>query len=131
MRLLLDTHIALWALTDDPKLSIKARALLGDPENAVRASVVSLWEVAIKNALRRESSNPLPFSAVETAQLFEEAGFNPLPVTEIHAVTVEALDPHHGDPFDRLLVAQALTEGLTLVTSDKLLERYGSVVTLV
>jgi PIN domain nuclease of toxin-antitoxin system len=131
MRLLLDTHIALWALTDDPKLSLRARAILAVPENAIRASVVSLWEIAIKNALRRERGDPLPFSATETAQLFEEAGFRPLPVTEIHAVTVEALDPHHGDPFDRLLVAQALTEGLTLVTSDRLLERYGSVVTLV
>lgn len=131
MNLLLDTHIALWALTDDPKLSRTAKELISDPANSAAVSVVTLWEIGIKNALRRSRPAQLPFSASETLQLFEEAGFRLLPVTAAHAVTVEELDPLHGDPFDRLLVAQALTEPLRLVTCDKLLGCYSDTVIVV
>ena len=131
MNLLLDTHVALWALTADAKLSRQARALIADPSNTLAVSVVSLWEIAIKNALRRKGANPLAFSAGEALRLFEEAGFRMLPITAGHAVAVEALDNFHGDPFDRLLVAQALTEPLRLVTHDAALAGYSDTVILV
>lgn len=131
MNLLLDTHVALWALTEDPKLSRQARSLIGDPSSSVAVSVVSLWEVSIKNALRRARRSSLPFASAETLRLFEEAGFQLLPVTAAHAVAVEELDPLHGDPFDRLLVAQAMSEPMRLVTSDRLLARYSDTVIVV
>jgi PIN domain nuclease of toxin-antitoxin system len=131
MNLLLDTHVALWALTGDAKLSRPAAALVSDAANSVAVSVVSLWEISIKNALRRKSSHPLPFSAGESLRLFERAGFRILPVNAAHAVAVEELDPLHGDSFDRLLVAQALTEPLRLVTRDRQLTRYSDTVILV
>lgn len=131
MNLLLDTHVALWALTGDAKLPRQARALIADPSNTVTVSVASLWEVSIKHALRRKTPNPLPFSSGQTLRLLEEAGFGILPVTAAHAVAVEGLDSRHGDPFDRLLVAQALTEPLRLVTHDAVLARYSDTVILV
>jgi PIN domain nuclease of toxin-antitoxin system len=131
MNLLLDTHVALWALTGDAKLSRAAAELVTDPANALAVSAVSLWEISIKNALRRKTSEPLPFSAGQSLRLFEQAGFRLLPVTAAHAVQVEELDPLHGDPFDRLIVAQALTEPMRLVTADRLLARYSDTVIVV
>jgi PIN domain nuclease of toxin-antitoxin system len=128
MNLLFDTHVALWALTEDAKLSPQGRALIVDPSNTVAVSVVSLWEISIKNALRRKGPSPLPFSAGQALRLFEAGGFGILPITAAHAVAVEALDLLHGDPFDRLLIAQALTEPLRVVTHDRTLASYSDTV---
>lgn len=122
MRLLLDTHIALWALTDDPRLSARARALIEDPANQVAVSAASVWEIAIKHALGR---GDMPISGEAALEWFRQAGYDLLPVTPQHAAAVETLPDHHRDPFDRLLVAQAATEPMRLITRDPLVARYG------
>jgi PIN domain nuclease of toxin-antitoxin system len=122
MRLLLDTHIALWALLDDPRLGNEARALLIEPENSLTVSAVSVWEIAIKHSLQR---GDMPVSGAQALQFFIEAGYGLLPVTATHAAAVEGLPSLHADPFDRLLVAQALSEPMRLVTRDATVARYG------
>lgn len=124
MRLLLDTHIALWALTDDPRLSEAARALILDPANEICVSAVTLWEIAIKHGLGREGANAMPISAHEARSLFGAAGYTLLPITPEQAVIVETLPRLHADPFDRLLVAQGLAEALLLVTHDAVVASY-------
>ncbi len=99
MRLLLDTQIALWALTDDVRLGETARALILDAGNEVFASAATLWEIAIKHALGR---GDMPVSGARAAELFHGAGFVELPVLGAHAVAVESLPAIHGDPFDRI-----------------------------
>jgi PIN domain nuclease of toxin-antitoxin system len=127
LRLLLDTHIALWAVTDSPRLPHRARdAIMAADE--VHVSTVSLWEVAIKHALARQQ---MPVGAAEARQAFADAGYSVLAITPDHVVAVEALPPWHRDPFDRLLVAQAISEPLRLVTADAALPRYSDVVLLV
>jgi PIN domain nuclease of toxin-antitoxin system len=130
MNLLLDTHIALWALNDNPRLPKAARALVMDKENSVTVSVATLWEISIKHPLDRKGS-AMPISGSDALQLFERAQFRLLLVTAEHAVAVETLPPIHQDPFDRLLVAQAITEPMRLVTSDRLLARYSDTVMVV
>jgi len=125
MRLLLDTHIALWALTDDPRLSQRARALIDDPANQVLVSAATVWEIAIKHALGRDD---MPISGDEALEWFRQAGYDLLPITPAHAAAVEHLPDHHRDPFDRLLVAQAITEPLRLLSRDPLVVRYGDAV---
>ena len=125
MRLLLDTQIALWALTDSPRLSSEARSMICESDNDVYCSAATVWEIAIKHALARAD---MPISGDEARNLFSEAGFRELPVTWVHAATVEELPPHHADPFDRILVAQALSEPMRLLTHDRILPRYGPAV---
>jgi len=120
--LLLDTHVALWALTDDPRLSQRARALIADPENDVLVSAASVWEVAIKHALGR---GDMPISGDQALDWFRQAGYQLLPIAPEHAAAVEHLPDHHRDPFDRMLVAQATAEPLRLLTHDPLVLRYG------
>ncbi len=115
MRLLLDTHIALWAISDDPRLSGAARALITAPENEIFVSAASIWEIAIKYRLGRTT---MPVSGAEALGWFRESGYRLLAISPEHAVAVEALVPLHADPFDRMLVAQALHEPLRLVTHD-------------
>jgi PIN domain nuclease of toxin-antitoxin system len=122
VRLLLDTHIALWALTDSDQLSSRARDLIADPGNDVYVSAVTVWEISIKHRLARQD---MPVSGTEAAQLFEEAGYVELPVSSAHAAATERLPLHHADPFDRLLVAQASHEPLRLLTHDRALIQYG------
>jgi PIN domain nuclease of toxin-antitoxin system len=122
VRLLLDTHIALWALTDDPRLSSQARALIEAPSNQVAVSAASVWEIAIKHALGR---GDMPISGAEALDWFRQAGYDLIPVTPAHAAAVEQLPDHHRDPFDRLLVAQAATEPMRLLTHDPLVGLYG------
>jgi PIN domain nuclease of toxin-antitoxin system len=117
VRLLLDTHIALWALTDDARLSARARALIKDPANQVAVSAASVWEIAIKHALGR---GDMPVSGGAALNWFRQAGYDLLPVTPDHAAAVEALPDHHRDPFDRLLIAQATSEPVRLITRDPL-----------
>jgi PIN domain nuclease of toxin-antitoxin system len=121
MRLLLDTHVALWAITDDPRLSARARVLIADPANTVVVSAVSVWEIAIKHALGR---GDMPISGQEALRYFLDSGYLLLDITPGHAAAVERLPPLHADPFDRLLVAQALDEPLRLLTRDAQVAAY-------
>jgi PIN domain nuclease of toxin-antitoxin system len=122
MRLLLDTHVALWALTDNRKLGKKARTLLMEPANEVYFSAATIWEIAIKHALARKD---MPVSATEAQKYFVAAGYIELPVLGHHAAAVESLPRHHADPFDRMLVAQAQFEPMKLLTHDRQLIAYG------
>lgn len=120
MNLLLDTHVFLWMLAAPERLSDKARKVLVDPRHTVFLSAVSGVEIAIKRALGKLTA---------PAGLAEEAthrGLTDLPLTFRHAEVLESLPPHHADPFDRILLAQALAEGLTLVTHDRKFEAYAA-----
>jgi len=128
MKLLLDTHIALWAVSDDPRLSAKARELIAAPRNLVWVSAVSIWEIAIKHGLGR---GDMPISGAEALEYFMQSGYRMLPVLPDHAAAVEALPAHHQDPFDRLLVAQSLAEPLRLLTHDATVARYSDTVILI
>ncbi|SJZ36511.1 PIN domain nuclease, a component of toxin-antitoxin system (PIN domain) [Trichlorobacter thiogenes] len=125
MRLLLDTHIALWAISDDPRLSGAARALITAPENEIFVSAASIWEISIKYSLGRTN---MPVSSAEALGWFRESGYRLLAISPEHAVAVEALAPLHADPFDRMLVAQALHEPLRLVTHDAQVARYSDTI---
>ena len=126
MRLLLDTHVLLWWLADDPALSPPARSLIADPLNQVYVSPISLWEIAIKTQIGKLHGD---VSGIQVAALAD--GFVALPFTLDHAAAIAALPLHHRDPFDRALLAQALCEPLYLVTHDQLLHLYGQAVLLV
>lgn len=121
MNLLLDTHVALWAITDSPRLSAQARALISAPYASVWVSAVSVWEIAIKHALAR---GDMPVSGQEALRWFQVSGYRLLAIEAHHAAAVEELPPHHPDPFDRLLVAQALVEPMRLLTQDATVARY-------
>ena len=121
MKLLLDTQLLLWAAGDPDRLSAPARALIGAPENEVWFSAASVWEIAIKRGLGREDFQVNP-RLLRRGLL--DNGYRELPVGSDHAVAIDSLPPLHKDPFDRLLVAQAISEPLVLVTADALLERY-------
>lgn len=125
MRILLDTHIALWAVTDDPKLPAFARRLICDPESTIHVSVASLWEIAIKHALALSGRRAMPVPAGEAEGYFRSSGYAILPVTAAHVRALETLPPHHSDPFDRMLIAQGRSEPMTLVTHDRALATYG------
>jgi PIN domain nuclease of toxin-antitoxin system len=128
VNLLLDTHVALWAITDSPKLPAAARDLILAPTSTVFVSTASVWEIGIKHALAR---GDMPVSGSAALGYFREAGYRVLPIEAEHAVAVETLPLHHQDPFDRLLVAQALTEPLRLVTHDRQVARYSDTTILV
>ncbi|MFW6388086.1 MAG: type II toxin-antitoxin system VapC family toxin [bacterium] len=128
MRILLDTHIALWAVTGSPRLPQTARALIIDPANEIWVSAASIWEISIKHALRREV---MPISGSEAVHWFTVSGYRDLPVSFAHAASVDTLPGIHSDPFDRILIAQASTEPLRLVTHDDVISRYSDVVMLV
>ena len=121
MRLLPDTHLLLWFMEEPPDLSAKARDLIEDSANEVMFSVVSLWEVAIKFALDRPDFRVDP--GVLRRGLLDN-GYVELPVTGDHALATVTLPPIHRDPFDRLLVAQAIVEGVVLLTADPVVARY-------
>lgn len=127
MNLLLDTHIAVWALNDDPALSEKARGLILDPDNTVYYSAVSVWEVLLKHARRPDD---IPFNERDFAQACQQAGFFPLDLKDRHILQVSTLvrssgAAEHNDPFDRLLLAQAKAENLRFLTHDSLIPGYG------
>jgi PIN domain nuclease of toxin-antitoxin system len=126
VRLLLDTHIAIWALTEPARLGAAA-ALVADPEHEVFVSAVSVLEIAVKRARGQKKGKP-PFSAEEALRVLPQAGYRFLDVTPRHAALVETLPRLHADPFDRLLVAQALAEPLRLVTADAMVARYSDTV---
>ena len=122
MRLLLDTHAFLWAISDEPRLGPRSRALIISEAASVLVSHVSLWEIAIKHALARSD---MPLSAAMAIPWAEECGFQLLPLDLPHLLTLEQLPLHHRDPFDRLLVAQAISESLLLVSADAAFQTYG------
>lgn len=128
MRLLLDTHILLWLVTASPRLPLAAKQLVESEDHSFFASVASIWEVAIKHARRRGSAKDMPLSGRQALEDFEAAGFKLLAVSGIHAAAIDRLDRLHGDPFDRLLVAQAQVEDMKLVTHDRQLAAYGPAV---
>jgi PIN domain nuclease of toxin-antitoxin system len=128
MRLLVDTHLLLWAAASSRRLPREARRLMENAENEVLYSAASLWEIAIKAGLRKAD-----FKA-DVALLrpaLAEMGFVELPILGAHAERLASLPPLHKDPFDRMLVAQSLAEPLVLLTNDRVLTAYGEVVKVV
>ena len=121
MKLLLDTHLLLWAAGEPDRLSAEARSLIGNPENEPLFSAASLWEVAIKRGLGR---NDFKVEARLLRRGLLDNGYGELPIVSDHVVAIESLPTLHKDPFDRVLVAQATVEGVTLLTTDSLVAQY-------
>ncbi|MBI5164923.1 MAG: type II toxin-antitoxin system VapC family toxin [Magnetospirillum sp.] len=121
MKVILDTHLLLWAAGDPDRLSAEARLLIEDRSNDLLFSAASLWEITIKRGLGRDDFQVDP-RLLRRGLL--DNGFEELPIRGEHAVAIEGLPPLHKDPFDRLLVAQAQVEGITLLTADPLVARY-------
>lgn len=124
MRLLLDTHVFLWSVTANRQLKAETRAYLASAE-AVYVSAASIWEIAIKSRLGKIDGDPQVLAAA-----IQASGFQELLVSAAHAAAIAKLPMHHTDPFDRLLLAQALAEPLRLVTADRALAAYGGAVEL-
>ncbi|MCL2020988.1 MAG: type II toxin-antitoxin system VapC family toxin [Betaproteobacteria bacterium] len=122
MKLLLDTHLLLWALGEPEHLPLSTRTLIEDTRNELLFSAASLWEIAIKQGLGREDFRA---DARIIRRCLIDNSYIELPVTGIHAVAVTGLPPLHKDPFDRILIAQSLSEGITLLTVDPLVAQYG------
>ena len=120
---LLDTHILIWALLDSPLLSKTARALFSSSGNQFFFSAASIWEIALKHG---KHPSDIPCTPVEAKLFAEESGFRALSVTPAHAMGVCSLPDIHGDPFDRLLISQARSESMTLVSHDENVVRYGA-----
>lgn len=121
MKLLLDTHVAIWVLVASRRLPAAVRNLVLAADEAY-VSAATVWEIAIKFAIGRADAPP--FSGKDAVRYFDDAGYQLLPITAAHAAAIEALPMLHRDPFDRLLVAQAIHEGMQLVTSDAQVARY-------
>ena len=125
MRLLLDTHVFLWAVSANRRLKPATRDYLSQAD-AVYVSAASIWEIAIKSRLSKINADP-----VALANAIDESGFLELPVSANPAAAVAALPVHHADPFDRLLLAQAFMEPLRLVTADNALSAYGGAIEVI
>ena len=130
MRLLLDTHVALWTIFDDPHLSDLARTLIEDADNEIYASVAAIWEIAIKHAARRSLPVP-PITGGEALTQFQTAGFQIIDITPADIAMLETLPLLHRDPFDRILVAQALSGPFRLLTRDRRIAAYSDAIILV
>ncbi len=122
MRLLLDTHAFLWFILDDPKLSDKARGLIADPDNVVEISPASYWEIAIKISLKKYTL-PESYETFMDREL-KQNSFRILPIEPKHTAILTELPFHHRDPFDRLLIAQAKSENIPLVSTDAAMDAY-------
>ena len=125
MNLLLDTHVALWAIADSPKLPHKARELIESPRATVWISAASVWEIAIKHSLGR---GEMPVSGQDAERYFRDSGYRFLAIEAEHALAVEGLTKHHQDPFDRILIAQALVEPMRLMTHDSQVALYSDTI---
>lgn len=128
MRLLVDTHVLLWALGQSSRLSPSVKERLASPENEVLFSAASIWEIAIKCQIGKLH---LPIGINELARSAVEMGFTEIPVSSSHAAGVQELPPLHRDPFDRLLVSQAIIEPARLMTADRFLLGYSGLVELI
>lgn len=119
MKLLLDSHAFLWWLAEDPKLSARARQAVADPSSIVHVSAATVWELSIKAFLGK-----LDLNGADLVEEIAENDFTELPMTARHSVAAATLPRHHDDPFDRMLIAQARSEGLTVVTRDSAFRDY-------
>ncbi len=115
---LIDTHILLWWLSDDKKLTKKIKAILSNPDNEIIVSAVTLWEIAIKKSLNKLKTPDF------LKEVLHENSFKILPMTGDHALYVEHLPHIHSDPFDRLLIAQSIVEKVPLITKDPMIHKY-------
>ena len=121
MKLLLDTHLLLWAAGPWERLSEVARAMIEAPDNELFFSAASLWEIAIKNGLGRDD---FQVDARSLRRALLDNGYHELPISSAHTVAIDVLPALHKDPFDRLLLAQAMVEGITLLTADAVVAQY-------
>jgi PIN domain nuclease of toxin-antitoxin system len=121
MKYLLDTHLLLWAAGNPARLPAEARALIDDADNELFFSAASLWEIAVKRGLGRDDFR---VDARVLRRGLLDNGYGELPLASAHAVAIEGLPPIHRDPFDRVLVAQATVEGITLLTADTMVGQY-------
>ena len=121
MKFLLDTHLLLWAAGDTKRLSAKARKLLNEPTSELFFSAASLWEIATKRGLDRDD---FKVDARILRRRLLDNGYKELTISSEHAVATDSLPPIHKDPFDRILIAQAMVEGITLLTSDAVVAQY-------
>ena len=128
MKFLIDTHLLIWAANEPEKLSGKAVSLMTNPEHELLFSAASIWEIAIKNDLGRDD---FKVDARLLRRGLLDNDYTELPITSAHAVFVESLPLIHEDPFDRILVAQATAEGITLLTADSIVARYPGPIELV
>lgn len=128
MKILADTHVLAWFAEDADELTAEMRAIIEDDENTLFFSSASIWELTIKKALKRAD---FPLQPRTMHQALLDNGFEELAVTAIHALMVETLPPIHKDPFDRILIAQATSEGMLLLTSDTTIARYDGPIRLV
>ena len=128
MNLLLDTHVALWAITDSPRLPARARELITSPRSSVWISAATIWEITIKHGLGR---GDMPVSGQDALRYFRDSGYRLLAIEPEHAAAVADLAPHHQDPFDRMLLARALTEPMRLITHDAMMARYSDSIIVV
>ena len=128
MRILLDTQLVLWAITGDRQLGSKASQLLIDADNQIYVSAASVWEVAIKH---RKNADVMPISADIFVDACTESGFNWLDISVLHTRATSRLPPLHADPFDRLLLAQAMQEPMIFLTRDRQISAYSELVQLV
>lgn len=128
MRLLLDSHILVWLAAMSAKLPAQARPFVEDTDNTLFFSAASIWELFVKHALGRED---IPVHPRVLHRALLDNGFQEIPVTSDHAFALEALPPIHKDPFDRILIAQATSEGMLLLTSDETIARYNGPIRLV
>lgn len=128
MKILLDTHMIIWALTDNPKLSAKAKEIILNRENEIFYSVLSLWEIEIKHLAK---PNAIPVTAHQISKFCKEAGFKTVALSENSIFKLSELqrkpdEPPHKDPFDRMLICQAITENMFLLTHDAMIAGYTS-----
>jgi PIN domain nuclease of toxin-antitoxin system len=130
VRLLLDTHVALWAITNRANLSDLARGLIVDPDNDIFVSVATIWEIAIKHAVGR-SPNPIPMTGKEALDAFQASGYQTVNIAPEHVVALETLPGLHRDPFDRIVVAQAISTPFRLLTRDREIAAYSDTIILV
>ena len=128
MRVILDTHIMIWAIQGSPRLSTVARDVINDDNNDVYFSSVSLIEISVKRKVHPES---MPFNAREARKLFIESGYEELPIDSSHTEAMDDLPLLHRDPFDRMLLAQAQAEGMKLLSHDNRFPAYGDFVIVV
>jgi PIN domain nuclease of toxin-antitoxin system len=128
VKLLLDTHLLIWAAEGIERLPPGARTTMSDPENELLFSVASLWEIAIKSGLGRAD---FKVDARRLRRGLIDNGYDEVPILSEHAVAIDTLPPIHKDPFDRMLIAQATVEGITLLTDDATLAKYSGSVRLV
>lgn len=123
MDILLDTHVVIWFITDDPKLPVASKKFIENPNNNCFVSVATYWEMSIKYSLDRLD---LQNSLDRIFEIIEESGFELLPITSSHILTTSKLAFHHRDPFDRMIIGQALHEGMKIMSADAQFENYSS-----